>query len=45
MHNYVIETERLILRPLKINDAEVVYQWEYILRKSCGVAYHASKPR
>ena len=27
MHNYIIETERLILRPLKINDAEAVYQW------------------
>jgi len=27
MHNYVIETERLILRPLKIDDAEDVYQW------------------
>ena len=27
MHNYVIETERLILRPLKISDAEAVYQW------------------
>ena len=27
MHNYIIETERLILRPLKIDDAEAVYQW------------------
>lgn len=27
MHNYTIETERLILRPLKIEDAEAVYQW------------------
>ena len=27
MHNYIIETERLILRPLKIEDAEAVYQW------------------
>ena len=27
MHNYIIETERLILRPLKISDAEAVYQW------------------
>ncbi|MBR5800734.1 MAG: GNAT family N-acetyltransferase [Lachnospiraceae bacterium] len=27
MHNYIIETERLILRPLKIEDAKAVYQW------------------
>lgn len=27
MHDYTIETERLILRPLKIDDAEAVYQW------------------
>ncbi|MBQ8193875.1 MAG: GNAT family N-acetyltransferase [Oscillospiraceae bacterium] len=27
MHNYIIETERLILRPLKIDDAKAVYQW------------------
>ncbi len=27
MHNYIIETERLILQPLKIEDAEAVYQW------------------
>ena len=27
MHEYIIETERLILRPLRINDAEAVYQW------------------
>ena len=27
MHDYIIETERLILRPLKIDDAEAVYQW------------------
>lgn len=27
MHNNIIETERLILRPLKIEDAEAVYQW------------------
>ena len=27
MHNYTIETDRLILRPLKIEDAQAVYQW------------------
>ena len=27
MHDYIIETERLILRPLKIDDAQAVYQW------------------
>ncbi len=27
MHNIVIETERLILRPLKIDDADAVFQW------------------
>ena len=27
MHNYTIETDRLILRPLKIDDAQAVYQW------------------
>lgn len=27
MHNYIIETERLILRPLLISDAQAVYQW------------------
>ena len=27
MHNYTIETDRLILRPLKVEDARAVYQW------------------
>ena len=27
MHNYIIETERLILRPLKIDDAKDVFEW------------------
>lgn len=27
MHDYTIETDRLILRPLKIEDAQAVYQW------------------
>ena len=27
MHNYIIETERLILRPLLNSDAQAVYQW------------------
>ena len=27
MHNYTIETDRLILRPLRIEDAQSVYQW------------------
>ena len=27
MHNIVIETERLILRPLNIDDADAVFQW------------------
>lgn len=27
MHNYTIETERLVLRPLYICDAESVYKW------------------
>ena len=27
MHNFVVETERLLLRPLTVEDAEGVYQW------------------
>ena len=27
MHNYVIETERLTLRPLSIEDCDAVYKW------------------
>ena len=27
MHNYVLETERLILRPLTLNDCDAVYKW------------------
>ena len=27
MHNFVIETERLILRPLKFDDADDVFEW------------------
>ncbi|MBD5130309.1 MAG: GNAT family N-acetyltransferase [Ruminococcaceae bacterium] len=27
MHDFVIETERLMLRPLTVSDAEAVYQW------------------
>lgn len=27
MHNFVIETERLILRPLHIEDCDAVFQW------------------
>jgi RimJ/RimL family protein N-acetyltransferase len=27
MHGFVIETERLILRPLKVEDADAVYEW------------------
>jgi len=27
MHKYVIETERLILRPLCVEDYNEVYQW------------------
>lgn len=27
MHDYTIETDRLVLRPLRIEDAQSVYQW------------------
>ncbi len=27
MHNITIETERLILRPLTVKDAEAVFEW------------------
>ncbi len=27
MHNYILETDRLILRPLIVEDAEAVFAW------------------
>lgn len=27
MHNYIIETDRLILRPLRVDDCDAVFQW------------------
>ena len=27
MHNFILETERLILRPLTLDDCDAVYKW------------------
>ena len=27
MHNYILETKRLILRPLTVTDSDAVFQW------------------
>lgn len=27
MHNFIIETERMILRPIRIEDAQDVFEW------------------
>lgn len=44
MHSFVIETERLILRPLKVEDADAVYEWvsdEDVARYMVYPTYHS----
>lgn len=40
MHNIRIETERLLLRPLMVTDAEEVFQWVNDERVSKYMVYH-----
>lgn len=40
MHNIRIETERLLLRPLMVTDAEEVFQWVSDERVSKYMVYH-----
>lgn len=47
MHNYVLETERLLLRPLTVDDCDAVYKWvsdEDVARYMVYPTYTSKEP-